>query len=131
MDASERTRGATKGPFVQIAASVSFEKACAVASPAITAWYALVEVARLQRGGKVFVHSASGATGQLASWISQFVGAEIFATVGYNNKKYLLVDSYGIPQDHILYSRNSSFRRGDYALNKWSRRGRGIKLTSW
>ncbi|KAL7629709.1 hypothetical protein AAE478_001232 [Parahypoxylon ruwenzoriense] len=101
-----------EGSVVRIPNSVSFEKACAVVSPAITAWHSLVEVARLQRGEKVLIHAASGATGQLAVQIAQLVGAEVFATVGYDHKKRLLAETYGIPNDHILYSRNSSFAKG-------------------
>ncbi|KAI0594688.1 polyketide synthase PksD [Biscogniauxia sp. FL1348] len=97
---------------IQIPDSVSFNEACAIVSPGITAWYSLIEVGRLQKGEKVLIHSASGATGQLAVQVAQLVGAEVFATVGYDYKKQLLVDAYGIPEDHILYSRNTSFAKG-------------------
>ncbi|KAI1386965.1 uncharacterized protein F4822DRAFT_438048 [Hypoxylon trugodes] len=97
---------------VKIPDAISFNEACGVISPAITAWYSLVEVARLQKGEKILIHSASGATGQLAVQVAQLVGAEVFATVGYNHKKQLLIDSYGIPDDHILYSRDPSFAKG-------------------
>lgn len=92
--------------------SVSFEEACAVMNPAITAWQALMEVARIRAGDKVLIHAASGATGQLAVQIAQLAGAEVFATVGYDHKKKLLMDQYGIPEDHIFYSRNTSFASG-------------------
>jgi hypothetical protein len=37
------------------------------------------------------------------------VGAEVFATVGHDSKRKLLIDEYSIPADHIFYSRDSSF----------------------
>ena len=96
----------------KIADSVSFEDAAAIIIPGMTALQSLIEVARLQKGEKVLIHSASGGTGQLALQIAQMVGAEVFATVGYDNKKQLLIDEYGVPADHIFYSRDTSFARG-------------------
>ncbi|KAL1857091.1 Type I Iterative PKS [Diaporthe australafricana] len=97
---------------VKIADSVSFEDACAVIIPGMTALQSFIEVARLQKGEKVLIHSASGGTGQVALQIAQWAGAEVFATVGYDHKKQLLMDEYGIPSDHIFYSRDTSFARG-------------------
>jgi SAM-dependent methyltransferase len=45
-------------------------------NPAMTAWYGLVNIARLQRGDKVLIHSAAGATGQMAVGIAKMAGAE-------------------------------------------------------
>ncbi|KAI0385542.1 polyketide synthase PksD [Hypomontagnella monticulosa] len=97
---------------VHIPDSISFEEACAVMNPTYTAWQCLIEVARLKKGEKILIHSASGATGQLAIQIAQMIGAEVFATVGYEHKKQLLMSLYGIPASHIFYSRNLSFRQG-------------------
>ncbi|KAK7972306.1 hypothetical protein PG988_006440 [Apiospora saccharicola] len=99
---------ATEANVVRIPDSVSFEEACATINPAVTAWYSLMDVARLGRGDKILIHSAAGATGQLAIQVSQMVGAEVFATVGSDVKKQLLMDLYGIPADHILYSRSGN-----------------------
>ncbi|KAJ8112206.1 hypothetical protein ONZ43_g5443 [Nemania bipapillata] len=89
--------------------SVSFEEACAVVIPGMTALQSLIEVARLHKGEKVLIHSASGGTGQLALQIAQMVGAEIFATVGYDHKKQLLIEDFaknalfaGIDLHHIV-----------------------------
>ncbi|KAK8102255.1 hypothetical protein PG984_015401 [Apiospora sp. TS-2023a] len=99
---------ATEATVVRIPDSVSFEEACATINPAVTAWYSLMDVARLSRGDKILIHSAAGATGQLAIQVSQMVGAEVFATVGSDVKKQQLMDLYGIPADHILYSRSGN-----------------------
>lgn len=97
---------------VKIADSVSFEDACAVVIPGMTSIQSFLEIARLQKGEKVLIHSASGGTGQVALQIAQMVGAEVFATVGFDNKKQLLMDEYNIPEDHIFYSRDTSFAQG-------------------
>lgn len=98
----------------KIPPSVSYEEACAIIIPGMTSWHALAELARLGRGEKVLIHAASGATGQLAVQIAQIMGAEVFATVGYDDKKRLLMENFGIPEDHIFYSRsnNAAFARG-------------------
>ncbi|KAK6216060.1 hypothetical protein LQW54_003834 [Pestalotiopsis sp. IQ-011] len=109
---------------VPIADSVTFEEACAVMNPGYTAWQCLIEVARLRKGETVLIHSASGATGQLAIQIAQMVGAEVFATVGYDSKKQLLIDLYNIPADHIFYSRDVSFAKGVLRMTD----GRGVDV---
>lgn len=88
---------------------VTAGEACAVLNPAVTAWYSLVEVGRLRRGETVLIHSAAGATGQVALQVSQMLGAEVFATVGHKYKKDLLIDLYNLPEDHIFYSQDTSF----------------------
>lgn len=97
---------------VRIPDSLSFDESCAIASPALTAWYSLINVAHLQKGEKVLIHAGSGATGQLAIQVAKLLGAEVFATVGYDHKKQLLQDVYGIPEDHIFYSRDPSYAKG-------------------
>ncbi len=74
-----------------------------------TAYYSLVELGRLSEGETVLVHAAAGAVGQAAICLAQTLGATVFATVSSAEKKELLVKEYGIPEDHIFYSRNSSF----------------------
>lgn len=104
--------------------TMTFEEACGIINPALTAWQSLVEVARLQKGDKVLIHAASGATGQLAIQIAKRCGAEIFATVGYNTKKQLLIDEYDIAPDHIFYSRDTSFAQGIKRMTH----GRGVDV---
>lgn len=103
---------AEQGAVVKIPDSIGFADACAAVSPAITAWRALVDVAHIQKGDKVLIHAASGGTGQFALQIASHFGAEIFVTVGYGYKKQLLIETYGIPEDHVFYSRDTSFTEG-------------------
>ncbi|EEY20202.1 mycocerosic acid synthase [Verticillium alfalfae VaMs.102] len=71
-----------------------------------TAWYGLMDIARLAEGERILIHAAAGGVGQAAIQIAKMVGAEIFATVGSVDKKQLIMDKYGIPEDRIYYSRN-------------------------
>jgi NADPH:quinone reductase-like Zn-dependent oxidoreductase/phospholipid N-methyltransferase len=97
---------------VKIPDSLSFEEAAAVVNPGLTAYYSLIEVARLRKGEKILIHAASGGTGQLAILAAQMVGAEVFCTVGFEQKKQLLMELYSIPEDHIFYSRDTRFKEG-------------------
>ncbi|RYC59250.1 hypothetical protein CHU98_g6953 [Xylaria longipes] len=91
---------------------LSLNEAVAAINPGMTAYHALVTVARLQWGEKILIHSAAGATGQFAIGVAKMLGAEVLATVGHNDKKQLLMQRFGIREDEIFYSRNTSFAQG-------------------
>ncbi|RYP16394.1 hypothetical protein DL765_005174 [Monosporascus sp. GIB2] len=97
---------------VRIPDSMSFETGASCINPGITAYHCLVNVARLQKGERILVHSASGSTGQMAISVAKMLGAEIYATVGFDEKRQLLVEQFGIPAENIFYSRNTSFAQG-------------------
>ncbi|RYP42530.1 hypothetical protein DL767_000218 [Monosporascus sp. MG133] len=91
---------------------VSLETAVSVLCPGVTAYHSLVNVARLRKGEKILIHSGAGGTGQMAIRIAQMIGAEIFTTVGYSDKKKLLIESFGLAEDHIFHSRTIAFSTG-------------------
>ncbi|KAJ4303133.1 hypothetical protein N0V90_002025 [Kalmusia sp. IMI 367209] len=90
---------------------LSFNDAVAGMIPGMTAWYALVQVGRLQRGEKVLIHDAADGTGQMAIKIAKMLGAEMFATVDSEEKRRLVI-GLDIPESHVFYSRDSSFVKG-------------------
>lgn len=108
--------------------SMSFEAAASILCPGVTAYYALIELARLRKGEKVLIHSAMGATGTMAVQIAQMVGAEVFATVGRPEKKKRLMEVFGIPEDHIFDSRNTTFEQG--VMRVTGGKGVGVVLNS-
>ena len=71
-----------------------------------TAWYGLHDLARIRRGDRVLIHSATGGVGQAAIAIARTVGAEIFATAGSEQRRQLLRDM-GI--EHVYDSRSTEF----------------------
>lgn len=89
-----------------------------------TAYYALVDVARLQKDQTILIHSAAGGVGQAALRIAQHIGAEVFATVGSPAKRDLLIEEFRIPEDHIFSSKLRTFKRGIFRLT----RGRGVDV---
>lgn len=55
------------------------------------------------------IHSATGGLGQASIQICHNIGAEVYATVGNDEKRKFLVDRYGIPEDRIFSSRSTDF----------------------
>ena len=107
---------------------MSFPEASALPVVFLTAWYAFWDVARLQHGESVLIHAGAGGTGQAAIQVAEYIGAEIYVTVGSNEKKTLLMTEYNIPEDHIFYSRNTSFAQGIMRMTE--NRGVDVVLNS-
>ncbi|KAF2877547.1 KR domain-containing protein [Massariosphaeria phaeospora] len=74
-----------------------------------TALYALKYKASLQPGETILIHSAAGGVGIAAIQLARHLRADIYCTVGSEAKKAFLVESFGIPADHIFNSRDFSF----------------------
>jgi acyl transferase domain-containing protein/NADPH:quinone reductase-like Zn-dependent oxidoreductase/acyl carrier protein len=94
----------------QLAARVpkgmSFEAAATIPVAYITAYYALVELARLQRGERILIHSGAGAVGIAAIQIARMLDARVIATAGSEAKRSF-VRSLGV--EHVLDSRTIGF----------------------
>lgn len=88
---------------------MSFETAASIPVVYSTAYYGIFELARLEPGERILIHAASGGVGQAAIQLAKLVGADIFATVGSAEKKRLIMDKYGIPENRIFYSRSAAF----------------------
>jgi polyketide synthase 5 len=89
------------------------DQAAAVTTAYATAWYGLQDLARIRRGDRVLIHSATGGVGQAAIAVARAAGAEIFATAGSPRRRKLLHEM-GIT--HVYDSRSAEFAdliRGD------------------
>lgn len=95
-----------------IPSSMSFVTAASMPVIFLTAYYGLVEIASLQKGQTVLIHSAAGGVGQAAIQIAQHLGANIFATVGSLSKRQELVEKLGIPENQIFSNRSRAFKKG-------------------
>ncbi|KAK6530124.1 hypothetical protein TWF694_003493 [Orbilia ellipsospora] len=92
--------------------TMSMETAASIPMIYTTAWHGLAHLARLEAGETVLIHSAAGGVGQAAITIAQYLGAEVYATVGSEEKQDFLMKTYGIPRDRIFSSRDTSFYDG-------------------
>ena len=91
--------------------SLGFAEAASLPIVFCTAYYALADIARLCEGESILIHAAAGGVGQAAIMMAQNAKAEVFATVGSLDKKDLIMHTYGIPEDHIFSSRDTSFQQ--------------------
>lgn len=93
-----------------------------------TALHAFEDLACLEQGQSVLIHSATGGVGVAAVQIAQLLRAEIYATVGTNEKRQFLKENFGIPDDHIFSSHDDSFYAG--IMKATSDRGVDVVLNS-
>lgn len=103
---------------------MSFAAAAAVLVPGLTAYHSIAGIARIAKGETILIHSATGSTGQMAVAIAQKRGAVVYATVGSEEKKRFLMQTLGVPEDHIFHSRNTSFAQAIMRVTK----GRGVDV---
>lgn len=94
---------------VRIPDDLSFEDAATMPICFATAIRSLIDVGQVESGQSVLIHSAAGGVGHAAIQTCKFLGAEIFATVGSEEKKQYLSGKLGIPRSHIFNSRDDSF----------------------
>src|SRR5213075_56962 len=79
----------TGGEVAAKPASLSFAQAAAVPMGALTAWQALVDVAKIQLGQTILIHGGSGGVGSFAVQIAKARGARVIATASTANQDLL------------------------------------------
>ena len=82
------------------------EEAATIPIAFLTAYYGLVELAKIQPGERVLIHAGAGGVGLAAVQVCQRYGAEIFATAGSDSKRDFL-RSLGV--QHVFDSRSLEF----------------------
>lgn len=104
---------------------LSVTQGAAIPSVFVTAYYSLNHLARLQRGERVLIHSATGGVGLAAIQVARDAGAEIFATAGSAEKRHYLT-SLGI--EHVMDSRSLAF--ADEVMERTGGEGVDVVLNS-
>ncbi|KIM92741.1 hypothetical protein OIDMADRAFT_62276 [Oidiodendron maius Zn] len=92
--------------------NLTFEEAATMPLVYATAVYALFNIGGLQKGQSILIHSACGGVGLAAMQIARIVEAEIYATVGSEEKVKHLMGTFGLPRNRIFNSRDTSFAEG-------------------
>ena len=98
---------ADAGVFTRLPDEIPLEAAATIPVAFLTAWYALVHQARLQKGEWVLIHGAAGGVGIAAMQIARLLGARIAATVSTPDKRALAA-LYGA--EKIYNSRSTAFQ---------------------
>ena len=80
--------------------SLKFVEAASVPMGALTAWQALVDVAKLQPGQTVLIHGGSGGVGSFAVQIAKSRGARVIATASTANQDLLKQLSTDVAVDY-------------------------------
>ena len=125
MKGAYRTYGRCRGTSVtKIPSGMDFTTGAAMIIAFATAYYCLVEVARIRRGESVLIHAGAGAFGQAAIQLAKLFSAEIYVTVSTEAKRNLLMDLYGIPESNFFSSRTLAFKDGIMRMTK----GRGVDV---
>ncbi len=86
---------------------LAFSHAAALPVAYLTAWHALVTVARVTRGERVLVHAAAGGVGLAAVHVARWLGATVVGTAGSPEKRAYLA-SIGV--EAVFDSRVAGFR---------------------
>ncbi|KAJ5175567.1 Fum1p-like protein [Penicillium canariense] len=95
---------------IKLPDELSLEDSATMPSAYVTSAYCLGHLSRLTKGDSVLIHSACGGVGLAAIRVCQVLGAEIFATVGTEEKVEYLVSTIRIPRNRIFSSRNADFQ---------------------
>lgn len=85
---------------------LDFASAAAFPTVFITAWYALKHLARIEKGDKLLIHGGAGGVGLAAIQIGKLLGAEVYVTVGTEEKRDYL---HMLGVKHIFDSRSLDF----------------------
>ncbi|RYO89871.1 hypothetical protein DL766_010402 [Monosporascus sp. MC13-8B] len=101
---------------VRIPDDQSFEEAATMPGVYPTAIHGLVNLARLEKGQTVLIHSACEAVGLAAMYVCRNVLGigvqDIYTTVDSPDKVQFLIDTFGLPASHIFHSHDASFLPG-------------------
>ena len=108
--------------------SMDFVTATSFEGVFTTAYYSLIDTARLKRGEYCLIHAAAGGVGQMAVQLAQMIGAHVIATVGSQSKRDFLKSKFSLTDEMIFSSRDSSFVDG--VLKMTNGRGCDVALNS-
>jgi NADPH:quinone reductase-like Zn-dependent oxidoreductase/acyl carrier protein len=133
----DRVMGLTSGAFaplsiadaralVRIPAGLSFVEAASIPATFLTAFYALVDLARLQPGERILVHAAAGGVGHAAVQLARHLGADVFGTA--SPPKWSALRAAGFDDRHLASSRDLAFEA--HFLRTTDGRGMDVVLDS-
>ncbi|TSJ62126.1 SDR family NAD(P)-dependent oxidoreductase [Starkeya sp. 3C] len=116
---------------LKVPAGMNIEAATTLPVAFLTAWYGLVQCARLEAGETVLIHGAAGGVGLAAMQIAKARGARIVATAGSPEKRALVrllgADEVHDSRDTLFAERLKAAGGCDVVLNSLA--GRAMELS--
>jgi NADPH:quinone reductase-like Zn-dependent oxidoreductase len=97
--------------------TISYKEAAAVPLAATTAWQALVDTAKLEKGQTVLIHGGSGGVGHFAVQIAKARGARVIATASTANQDLLKQLGVDEPIDYTKTKFEDVVKNVDVVLN--------------
>src|SRR6202011_5884841 len=97
--------------------NIKFEEAAAVPLAATTAWQALVDTAKIDKGQTVLIHGGSGGVGSFAIQIAKARGAKVIATAATQNQDLLKQLGVDQPIDYTTTKFEDVVKDVDVVLN--------------
>ncbi|ROO08263.1 NADPH:quinone oxidoreductase [Pseudomonas fluorescens] len=98
-------------------ANLSMEQAAGIPLVALTAWQALVDIARLQKGQKVLIHAGSGGVGTIAIQLAKHLGAVVATTTSTANVEWVKALGADVVIDYKQQRFEQELRDYDVVLN--------------
>ncbi|WP_460109931.1 NADP-dependent oxidoreductase [Pseudomonas sp. S3_H04] len=98
-------------------ANLSMEQAAGIPLVALTAWQALVDIARLQKGQKVLIHAGSGGVGSIAIQLAKHLGAVVATTTSTANVEWVKAFGADVVIDYKQQHFEEELRDYDVVLN--------------
>ncbi|MEX5666443.1 NADP-dependent oxidoreductase [Pseudomonas neuropathica] len=98
-------------------ANLSMEQAAGIPLVALTAWQALVDIARLQKGQKVLIHAGSGGVGSIAIQLAKHLGAVVATTTSTANVEWVKALGADVVIDYKQQHFEQELRDYDVVLN--------------
>lgn len=98
-------------------ANLSMEQAAGIPLVALTAWQALVDIARLQKGQKVLIHAGSGGVGSIAIQLAKHLGAVVATTTSTANVEWVKALGADVVIDYKQQHFEEELRDYDVVLN--------------
>ncbi|KAI0198016.1 putative polyketide synthase [Astrocystis sublimbata] len=86
----------------------SFVSAASMPVSYLAVMYALLRLARPEKGESILVESAAGSAGIAAIQLAKYLGLTIYVTVGSDAKKDFLINEFALEPSHIFRSRRQS-----------------------
>jgi len=103
---------------------LSYTDAATITGVYLTSLYSLFNLAKLEKGNSVLIHSAAGGIGISAIKLAQYKQAEIYVTVGTEDKRSFIESEFGIPRSRMFSSRSTTFAKEILAATD----GRGVDV---
>jgi NADPH:quinone reductase-like Zn-dependent oxidoreductase len=98
-------------------AQLTMEEAAAIPLVGLTAWQALIGIARLKKGQKVFIHAGSGGVGTFAIQLAKHLGATVAATTSTANIALVKHLGADVVIDYTKYDFETILHDYDVVLN--------------